>query len=164
MGADRIMTMDADFSHHPRYIPALLEKAGEADLVIGSRYVDGGGVEECTTARKVLSRGANGFAHLLLGLGARDTTAGFRCYRRKVLESIGLDEIRAEGYSFLIEMLFRCQRTGWRVAEVPITFMNRQQGVSKISRDEIWKAILTVLRLAPRRFLERGPAQKASAV
>jgi len=161
MGASRIMTMDADFSHPPRYIPAMLQKCEEVDLTIGSRYVDGGGAEQCTLPRKVLSRGANGFAHLLLGLRARDTTAGFRCYRREVLESIDLQEIRANGYSFLIEMLFRCQQAGWQVGEVPIVFVNRLRGASKISRDEIFKALLTVLRLAPHRFMANGVAKSA---
>jgi dolichol-phosphate mannosyltransferase len=153
------MTMDADFSHPPRYIPAMLQKCEEVDLTIGSRYVDGGGAEQCTLPRKVLSRGANGFAHLVLGLRARDTTAGFRCYRREVLESIDLQEIRANGYSFLIEMLFRCQQAGWQVGEVPIVFVNRLRGASKISRDEIVKALLTVLRLAPHRFRANGVAK-----
>jgi len=152
MGASRIMTMDADFSHPPRYIPALLKKSERVDVVIGSRYVDGGATAQCTLPRKVLSRGANGFAHLMLGLRARDTTAGFRCYRREVLESIDLESIRANGYSFLIEMLFLCQQAGWRIGEVPIVFVNRLLGASKISRKEIIKAILTVLRLAPRRI------------
>jgi len=161
MGAERIMTMDADFSHHPRYIPAMLKKAEEVDLVIGSRYVNDGGTEMCTVARKLLSRGANGFAHVMLGLRARDTTAGFRCYHREVLESIDLEGIKANGYSFLIEMLFRCQLAGWRVGEVPIIFANRRRGASKISRDEILKAVLTVLRLSPQRFLAREPIQPA---
>ena len=151
--ATHIFSMDADFSHPPRYIPAMLEKCEEVDVVIGSRYVEGGGTEQCTVARKILSRGANGFAHLMLGLRARDTTAGFRCYRREVLESIDLDGIKAEGYSFLIEMLYRCQQAGWQVGEVPIIFVNRLRGASKISRDEILKAMLTVLRMAPRRLL-----------
>ncbi len=152
VGASRIMTMDADFSHHPRYIPAMLQKCEEVHLVIGSRYVDGGGTAQCTLPRKMLSRGANGFAHLMLGLGARDATAGFRCYRREVLESIDLNGIRANGYSFLIELLFRCQQAGWQVGEVPIVFVNRLRGASKISRDEIVKALWTVIRLSPHRF------------
>jgi dolichol-phosphate mannosyltransferase len=155
MGASHIMTMDADFSHHPRYIPDMLQKSKEVDLVIGSRYVDGGGTAQCTLPRKMLSWGANGFAHLMLGLRARDTTAGFRCYRREVLESIDLAGIRANGYSFLIAMLFRCQQAGWRVGEVPITFVNRLRGASKISRSEIVRALLTVLRLMPHRLLAR---------
>jgi len=152
MGASRLMTMDADFSHSPAYIPAMLHKCEEVDLVIGSRYVDGGGTTHCTIFRKVLSRGANGFAHRMLGLRAHDATAGFRCYRREVLESIDLDGIWADGYSFLIEMLFRCQQAGWRVGEVPIVFVNRLRGASKISREEILKALWTVLRLVPRRL------------
>jgi dolichol-phosphate mannosyltransferase len=155
MGASHIMTMDADFSHPPRYIPAMLEKSVEVDLVIGSRYVDGGGTMQCTLPRKMLSWAANGFAHLMLGLRARDTTAGFRCYRREVLESIDLESIRANGYSFLIEILFHCQQAGWRVGEVPIIFVNRLRGASKISRGEIIRALLTVFRLAPRRLLAR---------
>jgi len=161
MGVSRIMTMDADFSHHPRYIPAMLERCEAVDLVIGSRYVDGGGTAQCTALRKILSRGANGFARLMLGLHGRDATAGFRCYRREVLESVDLDSIRADGYSFLIEMLFRCQQAGWQVGEVPIIFVNRLRGASKISRDEIVKALLTVLRLTPQRFSAARPARTA---
>jgi len=157
IGASRIMTMDADFSHLPRYIPAMLQKCEEVDIVIGSRYVDGGGTAQCTIPRKVLSRGANGFACLMLGLRARDATAGFRCYRREVLESVDLDGIRADGYSFLIEMLFRCQQAGWRVGEVPIVFVNRLRGASKISREEIIEALWTVLRLTAHRLFGDKP-------
>lgn len=155
-GADLICTMDADFSHNPRFIPALVEgiEAGY-DLVIGSRYVRGGGTVGCTVGRKLLSWGANLLAHLLLGLQARDTTAGFRCYRREVLAGINLDEIRASGYSFLIEMLYRVQQMGWRVGEVPIIFENRRQGRSKVSRQEIARALMTVLRLACLRVMHR---------
>jgi dolichol-phosphate mannosyltransferase len=150
---NRIITMDADFSHHPRYLPAMLAKSrGEADLVIGSRYVRGGGTQGCTMPRKVLSWGANAFAKVTLGLQAMDCTAGFRCYRREVLESIDLDAIVANGYSFLIEMLFMCQRQGWRVGEVPILFENRRRGASKVSKQEITKAFSTVLRLARERL------------
>ena len=148
-GADLICTMDADFSHNPRYIPDMVGKIGEGyDLVIGSRYVRGGGASGCTWPRILLSWGANAFARFLLGLRAHDTTAGFRCYRREVLASVDLDEIKASGYSFLIEMLYRVQRRGWQVGEVPIIFENRQLGTSKISRDEILKAMGTVVRLA----------------
>ncbi len=148
-GADLICTMDADFSHNPRYIPAMVEKIAQGyDLVIGSRYVRGGATSGCTFDRKLLSWGANAFARTLLGLRAHDTTAGFRCYRREVLEGMDPDAIKASGYSFLIEMLYRVQRRGWRVGEVPITFENRRLGTSKISRDEIVRALGTVLRLA----------------
>ncbi|NLF02081.1 MAG: polyprenol monophosphomannose synthase [Anaerolineales bacterium] len=156
-GMGLICTMDADFSHNPRYIPAMVDKIDEGhDLVIGSRYVRGGGTSGCTFDRKLLSWGANAFARTMLGLHAHDTTAGFRCYRREVLESIALDEIKASGYSFLVEMLYRVQRRGWRVGEVPIIFENRRLGTSKISRNEITKAIATVLRLSRARLLGRS--------
>ena len=142
-----ILTMDADFSHHPRYVPDVLAALERFDVVIGSRYVPGGGTLYCTAPRKALSRGANLFARTVLSLRAGDTTAGFRGYRRAVLESIALDEIVSNGYSFLIEMLYRCQRAGWSVGEVPIVFENRQRGASKISRSEILRAQQTVLRL-----------------
>jgi dolichol-phosphate mannosyltransferase len=142
-----IMSMDADFSHNPSYIPAMVDLAQSCDLVIGSRYVKGGGAQDCTFMRKLLSRGANTFAKVNLGLKAHDCTAGFRCYRRYVLEAIELDTIFSSGYSFLIEMIYRCQKKGFTVGEVPIVFVNRQHGASKISRLEIVKAIYTVLRL-----------------
>jgi glycosyltransferase involved in cell wall biosynthesis len=148
----RLMTMDADFSHHPRYVPSMVEASAQHDLVIGSRYVPGGGIEHCTFWRVLLSRGANLFAKVMLGLKAGDCTAGFRCYRREVLETIPLDEIFSSGYSFLIEMLFLTQQAGFTVGEVPITFANRWRGTSKISRQEIIKAQYTVLRLAGRRL------------
>jgi glycosyltransferase involved in cell wall biosynthesis len=147
-GADLILTMDADFSHDPRYIPALLEASHRFDLVIGSRYVPGGGVRDWELRRRVLSRGANGIAHVLLSLHARDCTAGFRCYRRRVLETVDLEAIRANGYSYLIEMLYHCQHLGFKIGEVPIVFTDRRRGQSKISQKEITKAIRTVLRLA----------------
>ena len=146
--ADLICTMDADFSHNPRYIPDMVAKIDQGyDLVIGSRYVPGGGTSGCTFDRKLLSWGANAFARAVLGLRAHDTTAGFRCYRREVLDSVQLDEIKASGYSFLIEMLHRVHRRGWQVGEVPIVFENRRLGTSKISRNEITRAMGTVLRL-----------------
>ena len=146
-GMDLIVTMDADFSHHPRYIPNMLAGLERFDVVIGSRYVPGGGTLGCTLPRKALSRGANLFARITLSLHAGDGTAGFRGYRREVLESIALDEIVSNGYSFLIEMLYRCQRQGWRIGEVPIVFENRQRGTSKISKAEIFRALQTVSRL-----------------
>ncbi len=148
-GADLICTMDADFSHNPRYIPDMVDKIDQGyDLVIGSRYVRGGGVSNCTFDRKFLSWGSNTFTRIVLSLRAHDTTAGFRCYRREVLERMDLDEIKVSAYSFLVVMLYRVQRRGWRVGEVPIIFENRRLGASKISKDEIAKSIGTVLRLA----------------
>jgi dolichol-phosphate mannosyltransferase len=150
-GVGKIITMDADFSHHPRYLPSLLASFELFDVVIGSRYVTGGGTLQCTAPRKALSRGANLFARSVLSLEAGDATAGFRGYRREVLQSIDLDEIRSDGYSFLIEMLFRCEQQGWRIGEVPIIFEDRQRGASKISRREIAKALQTVVRLGLQR-------------
>jgi len=147
-GNEAIVTMDADFSHDPRYLPDMLAGLARFDVVIGSRYVRGGGTRYCTLPRKALSRGANLIARAALGLAAGDATAGFRAYRRAVLESIPLDDVVSNGYSFLIEMLYRCQQQGWTIGEVPITFENRQRGTSKISRAEIWRAMQTVFRLS----------------
>ncbi|RME13798.1 MAG: polyprenol monophosphomannose synthase [Ardenticatenia bacterium] len=146
-GAERIITMDADFSHHPRYLPDMLAASERYDVVIGSRYVPGGGTANWPLSRVLLSWTANMVARLVLGLQAHDCTAGFRCYRRHVLTALDLERIRSNGYSFLVEMLFYCQQAGWRIGEVPILFEDRRQGVSKISRQEIYKAALTVFRL-----------------
>lgn len=147
-GFQYICTMDADFSHSPESLPALLDKAASgSDLVIGSRYVPGGAVVGSPRLRKFISYAANWLAHTLLGVEARDCTAGFRCYRRQVLETIDLDSIFSSGYSFLIEMAFHCQRAGFQIGEVPITFVNRTEGASKINRREIYKAFYTLLRL-----------------
>lgn len=147
-GYDYICTMDADFSHSPESLPALLDLATSGyDLVIGSRYVTGGAVVGSPPLRKFISYAANALAHLLLGVTARDCTAGFRCYRRQVLEAIDLEAIFSSGYSFLIEMAFLVERAGFRIGEVPITFVNRTEGASKINKREIYKAMYTILRL-----------------
>lgn len=153
--ADYILTMDADFSHHPRFIPALLAAIQDADLVIGSRYVRGGGTSNCPVRRKLLSRGANALAKTLLGLHAKDCTAGFRCYRAEVLHTIPFKSIRSNGYSYLIDMLFAVQRRHFVVTEIPIIFEDRQYGVSKISSNEINRAIQTVLRLSKERLVSK---------
>jgi glycosyltransferase involved in cell wall biosynthesis len=166
LNAQRLMTMDADFSHNPSHIPAMLDLSRSVDVVIGSRYVPGGGLRNCTWKRIFLSRMANLVARTLLGLRAKDTTAGFRLYRRPVLESIPLDQIFSSGYSFLVEMLFMCQRRGWRVGEVPIIFEDRRKGQTKISRQEVFKAQYTVFRLFFRRMLggePRGPSEAENA-
>ena len=160
--ASRIMTMDADFSHNPGYVPDMIEMSRYKDVVIGSRYVTGGGSRNCTWKRVVLSKMANFAARTLLGLKARDTTAGFRLYHREVLESIPLDEIFSSGYSFLVEMLFMCQRRGWVIGEVPIIFEDRRKGKTKISRKEILRAQYTVFRLFFRRL--RGGVPRRSSV
>ena len=152
---DRIMTMDADFSHHPRYVPAMLELSLERDMVIGSRYVKGGGTLNCTWKRRALSLGANTFAKTMLGLHALDCTAGFRCYRREVLAAIDLNAIFSNGYSFLIEMIYYVQRRGYRIGEAPIVFEDRRRGQSKISQKEVWRALQTVGRLSVRRVRDK---------
>lgn len=117
------------------------------DVVIGSRYVDGGGTKGCTLVRKVISRSANLLARFILGLTARDCTAGFRCYRRSALEQISIEQILSDGYSFLIELLYLCQQRGCRIGEIPIIFEKRQRGASKISKREIFLAVNTLIRL-----------------
>jgi glycosyltransferase involved in cell wall biosynthesis len=151
LNLDPIVTMDADFSHHPRYIPALLQGLYKYDVMIGSRYVPGGGTRFFSVQRQLLSHSANAFARLMLGLRATDCTAGFRAYRRPVLESLDLDRIFSNGYSFLIELLFLCQRRGWLISEIPIIYEDRRAGKSKISKAEVYKATYTVLRLVVRR-------------
>jgi glycosyltransferase involved in cell wall biosynthesis len=148
-----LCTMDADFSHPPCSLPDLLDRAAaDADLVVGSRYVPGGKVVGSTAPRRMISHTANWLAHAVLGIHVNDCTAGFRCYRRRVLEAIALDGIFSNGYSFLIEMAFYCQRAGFRIGEVPITFVNRTAGTSKISQDEILKALYTIVRLRAGEF------------
>ena len=154
-GADCVVTMDADFSHHPRHIGALLANMPEADLVIGSRYVRGGASVNSPTARRALSRTANFISRAALGLKAHDVTAGFRVYRRQMLAALPLTSIFSSGYSFLIETLYMIERGGWRVVEAPIQFVDRTSGRSKISRSEIAKAMYTVARLSGRRLSGR---------
>jgi len=164
LGAERVLTMDADFSHNPRYIPDMIAMSRARHVVIGSRYVRGGGTRNCTRRRILLSRGANLVARTLLGLKARDATAGFRLYRREVLLSIPLDQIFSSGYSFLVEMLYLCQRRGWQIGEIPIIFEDRRKGKTKISRQEIFKAQYTVFRLFLRRLGGGEPRRPAIAV
>lgn len=163
-GVKRIMTMDADFSHNPRYIPSMIELSKSKHMAIGSRYVPGGGQKNCTKDRIILSRGANGVAKTLLGLQAMDTTAGFRLYRRQVLETIPLDEIVSSGYSFLVEMIFLVQRYGFQIGEVPIIFEDRRAGTTKISRNEIFKGMATIGRLFLRRLSGNTPKRSAVSV
>ncbi|HRV91213.1 MAG TPA: polyprenol monophosphomannose synthase [Anaerolineae bacterium] len=151
-GAERLITMDADFSHNPAYIPRLVELADFYHITIGSRYIPQGGVVNWGLQRRFLSWGANLFARTVLGLKANDCTAGFRCYHREVLLNIELNQIFSNGYSFLVEMIFKCQRLGFTVGEIPIIFANRERGQSKISHREIYKAMYTVMRLAVERL------------
>jgi dolichol-phosphate mannosyltransferase len=155
-GAELVFTMDCDGSHHPRYLQGMLAAAAQADLVIGSRYVEGGGVVNWPKRRRLLSRFANFYTRTLLRVPVRDCTAGFRCYRRAVLETVNPFSIRGSGYSFLEEMVYRVHRCGFRIAEVPILFEQRSHGVSKIDEREIYRAawhvlVTALLRPDPRR-------------
>lgn len=147
-GAEFIYEMDADFSHDPAYLPALLEAAETRyDLALGSRYVRGGGTTDWGLVRKLISRGGSLYAGLILGLPVRDATGGFRCYRRAVLEAIDLDRIRSNGYAFQIEMLYRTIQHGFRVGEIPIIFPDRRVGKSKMSKKIVFEALLNVWRM-----------------
>lgn len=146
-GAEFVFEMDADFSHDPRYLEQLLEAARDADLVLGSRYVPGGGIENWGLIRRLISRGGGLYARLILRVGVRDLTGGFKCIRRQVLEAIELDSVRAEGYVFQIEVTYRALLAGFRVREVPIVFADRTAGTSKMSARIAIEAIWLVPRL-----------------
>ncbi len=143
-GADLIIQMDADFSHDPKYLPALVAGADDADVVIGSRYVAGGGVEDWGLARRIISRGGSIYARTLLGVRTRDLTGGFKCIRRQVLERIDLGAVRAHGYVFQIEVTYRAILAGFIVREVPIVFPDRSVGASKMSWQITAEAVLAV--------------------
>jgi dolichol-phosphate mannosyltransferase len=143
-GAELVIEMDADFSHDPRYLPALLDAAEHADLVLGSRYVSGGGVRDWGLVRRLISRGGGLYARTILGIEVRDLTGGFKCIRREVLEAIDLQSVRAEGYVFQIEVTYRAVLAGFRVTEVPIVFADRTAGKSKMSSRIALEAIWLV--------------------
>lgn len=163
-GYPLILEMDADFSHDPRYLPALLATAGEADLVLGSRYVEGGGTVNWGLARRLLSRGGSLYARTILGVSIRDLTGGFKCFRREVLQSIDLPTVECTGYAFQIELTYRTLRCGFRVAEVPIVFADRRVGQSKMSRRivleavrKVWSIRSSARHLAPMRAAPAKP-------
>jgi dolichol-phosphate mannosyltransferase len=143
-GAETLIEMDADFSHDPAYLPALLEASRTADLVLGSRYVPGGGVRDWGVLRQCISRGGGLYARWLLGVSVRDLTGGFKCIHRAVLEAIDLPSVRAEGYVFQIEVTYRAIQAGFTVREVPIVFADRAVGSSKMSARIALEAMLRV--------------------
>jgi dolichol-phosphate mannosyltransferase len=147
---DLVCQMDADLSHDPRQLPALVAAAAHADVVIGSRYVPGGTIVNWPLRRRLLSRYANIYIRSVTRLSARDCTSGYRCWRREALAKLPLDQFVSDGYSFLIEMLFLAAGLGFRVAEVPITFVERRMGQSKVSRAVLVESALTPWRLAAR--------------
>jgi glycosyltransferase involved in cell wall biosynthesis len=150
-----VVSMDADWSHDPREISRLLEVIGEADVVVGSRYVRGGRIEDWPWSRLVLSRGANALARLLVGRRLSDWTSGFKCYRASMLKALpfGSGGIDSEGYAFQVDILYHCHRAGFRIREVPIVFVDRKQGRTKMSRIEVYQGVLTLFRIASRRVV-----------
>ena len=148
-GASRVLQMDADFSHNPSRIPAILAASEnqDLDLVIGSRYIPGGGTENWGIDRKILSGGANLLVRKLLGLKVRDCTGGFRCWKRDLIEKAGVLDLKIEGYAFLFITMDRCTRLNAKVGEVPIIFVDRQFGKSKMSRGIIFEAMRVLLKL-----------------
>lgn len=156
-GAELLVEMDADFSHDPRYLAALLDAANESDVVLGSRYVRGGGVRDWGLLRRAVSRGGGLYARVILGVKVRDLTGGFKCIHRRVLEAIDLDTVRADGYVFQIEVTYRALVAGFTVSEVPIIFEDRKAGVSKMSP----RIALEAMWLVPR--LRRAAAAVAGA-
>ena len=149
-GAELVLEMDCDFSHNPADVPRLIQAAGGADLVLGSRYVAGGRIENWSTLRQTISAGGSLYARVLLGTRVRDLTGGFKCYRRAVLETIDLDAVSSAGYAFQIETTYRALRAGFRVVEIPIAFVDRTAGSSKMSRwivlEAVWRVPLLRLQ------------------
>ncbi len=150
-----VFEMDADFSHDPNAIPQFIASAADADLVIGSRYIKGITVVNWPLGRLILSYGANVYTRLVTGLPLRDATGGFKCFRREVLERLPLDVIRSDGYSFQIEVNYLAWKQGFRITEIPILFVDRRVGISKMSKKIVWEAAFMVWRIRfmnPRRW------------
>lgn len=163
-GYDYIFEMDADFSHDPSYLPRMLAATQEADVVIGSRNVKGGGAKNWSLGRILISRGGSLYARVILGLSVHDCTSGFKCFRRRVLETFDLDSVGSNGYAFQIEMNYRSQLAGFRLAEIPIIFVDRVSGQSKMSRKIFAEAMWMVWKLKfdrPRLLNEFRATQRA---
>jgi dolichol-phosphate mannosyltransferase len=146
-GYEGVLNMDADFSHHPRYIPAILAAMKNADVSIGSRYCPGGGTKDWPLSRQLMSRAVNTYARCLLGLKPRDTSGAFRCYRISLLKQLDFTAIKSRGYSFQEEILWRLKRLGARMVETPILFADRERGQSKINKQEAVSALVVISRL-----------------
>jgi dolichol-phosphate mannosyltransferase len=153
--ADRIVEMDCDFSHDPEDLPRLISATENADLALGSRFVEGGGTRNWGLARRAVSRFGSLYARILLGVGVRDLTGGFKCFRRSVLEGIGIERISTKGYAFQIETTYRALKVGSRVVEVPIVFSEREAGKSKMSGGIVLEAVAKVPALRLRALLGR---------
>jgi len=146
-GYELIFEMDCDFSHRPEHLPDFLEAAKDADLVLGSRYIKGGGTENWGLSRKIISRGGNMYARAVLGLPYKDLTGGFKCFRRKVLETLDIHNLFSFGYCFQIELTYRAHNRGFKIAQVPIIFPDRTRGQSKMSGKIFKEAFFTVWKL-----------------
>ena len=160
---EAMMEMDCDFSHDPRELPHFIAAAGQADVVVGSRYKNGVRVVDWPMRRLLLSFGAAKYVWLVTGMPISDPTGGFKLFRRHVLEALDLDSVRSEGYSFQIEMNYRCWMGGYRIVELPITFVDRRAGVSKISRKIVWEALWMVWRLTASNGFRRRPRKRPDA-
>lgn len=139
--SETIVMMDADFSHEPKEIPEMVKKLSECDVVIGSRYIKGGRIENWNLRRRLLSRFANFYVRTILRLPIKDTTTGFMCFKKDILKKIDLDSIKSEGYAFLVELKYRMLESGFKITEHPIVFTERREGQSKMSFKNIWEAI-----------------------
>jgi dolichol-phosphate mannosyltransferase len=155
---DAVLEMDADFSHDPRYLPVLLAALDDADLVLGSRYVSGGGTRNWSPVRQVISRGGNLVARIGLNVRVRDATGGYRVFRRSTLEALDFDELHLRGYGFQIEVVYQIERLGLRIKEVPIVFVERVAGTSKMSRAIVLEAVLHIMRRRLRAVGRRRPS------
>ena len=158
-GAELIAQMDADFSHDPADLPRLIAAVGDADLAVGSRYVEGGGVAQWGPTRRLISRGGSAYARAILGVRVNDLTAGLKVYRREVLQGIDLETIASIGYAFQVETTYRAVKAGFRVVEVPIVFRDRRVGESKMSGAIVWEAAMRVPLMRLRRCTT-GPARR----
>ena len=163
MGADYLIEMDADFSHDPAVLPVFLETIQKCDLVIGSRYLNGISVVNWPLRRLILSYFASMYTRWVTGLGLRDCTSGFKCFRRSAIEAIDLNKVRSDGYSFQIEMNYRCHERGFRIVEVPIIFIDRHAGTSKMSRRIVREAVVMVWKLKLGTLLRRLAGKKGQS-
>lgn len=162
---DYLLNLDADFSHPPRFIPDLLAGMDAHDVMIGSRYVAGGGVEgEFGLKRKLMSAGINWYARILLGLRSKDNSGSFRCYRVATLAKIDFNRVRSRGYSFMEEILFWCRQAGGRIGETPILFENRRSGTSKINKREVVEAVRIIFQLGIDRLRGKTGGGKSKAL
>ncbi len=152
LGADYIFEMDADLSHNPEDLPRFIKASCDHDLVLGSRYIKGGGIDNWSLMRKSISRGGTIYAKNILNLPFHDLTSGYKCFKRSVLENINIDEIASDGYSFQIEMTYRAFKKGFQIKEIPIMFRDRNKGKSKFSKKILWEAVWLVWKLRFSKF------------